>query len=107
MHQVENKITDVNASGESVFNGLFLWVAARCSVQYVIVPFLLPFLRFSEAVSVWLNIGISLLAMAVMGWNVRRLWNTSWRKRYLIWCSIALSIIAVFLYSDVKMLINS
>lgn len=91
-------------SGESIFNGLMLWAACRCGVQYILIPFLLPLIRLSDSVSVWLNIGISLFAIAMMGWNIVRLWNTSWRKRYLTWSGVAISIIAVFLYSDVKIL---
>jgi ABC-type iron transport system FetAB permease component len=103
----ETNQIEMNENAESIFNGLMLWAAARCGVQYLIVPFLLPFIRLSDSVSVWLNIGISLLAVSVMGWNIKRLWNTHWRKRYLIWCFVAVSIISVFLYLDVKTLIRS
>lgn len=101
----ENNQLETSQTGESIFNGLMFWAAARCGMQYVILPFLLPLVRFSESVSVWLNIGISLFAVAVMGRNLWRLWNTSWRRHYLLWSGVAISIILIFLYSDFKALL--
>ena len=102
----ENLPIETNKSGESIFNGFMLWAACRCGVQYILFPFLLPLIRLSDSVSIWLNIGISLFAITIMGWNIVRLWNTAWRKRYLIWSGIAISIILVFLYSDFTALLN-
>ena len=96
----KNPQIETSQGGESIFNGLMLWAAARCGLQYVVLPFLLPFVRLSESVSVWANILISVLAIAVMGRNIWRLWNTHWRVRYIVWSVIAISIIAFFLYSD-------
>lgn len=102
----ENNQIETSEKVESIFNGLMLWAAIRCGLQYVIVPFLLPLIRLSESVSVWLNISISLLAVAVMGRNVWRLWNTNWRGHYIVWSVVAISIIALFLYSDFKILMS-
>ncbi len=105
MTQSQTNLPETN--GERIFNGLMLWAACRCSVQYILIPFLLPLIRLSDSVSIWLNVGISLIAIAVMGWNIFRLWNTTWRKRYLIWSGVAVSVISIFLYSDIKALINA
>jgi uncharacterized membrane protein len=102
----KNQQVETTESGESIFNGFMLWAACRCGLQYILVPFLLPLIRLSDAVSIWLNIGISCFAIAVMGWNIWRLWNTSWRKRYITWSIIAISVIGLFLYSDFKALLS-
>ena len=104
MNEPQTDLTTPN--GESIFNGLMVWAAVRCGLQYVILPFLLPFIRLSDATSIWLNIGISLFAIALIGRNIFRLWNTSWRKRYLLWSLVAICIIAVFLFLDIKALLN-
>lgn len=102
----ENGQTQTTENDAGVFNGLMLWAAARCGMQYVLVPFLLPLIRLSDSVSVWFNIAISLLAIGVMARNIWRLWYTGWRMRYLTWSVIAVSIILFFLYSDLKILID-
>jgi ABC-type iron transport system FetAB permease component len=104
MNESQTNLTETK--GESIFNGFMLWAACRCGFQYILIPFLLPLIRLSDSVSIWLNIGISLLAIAVIARNIWRLWHTSWRKRYLIWSAVAISIILVFLYSDFKTLLN-
>ena len=103
----ENNQVETTENGESIFNGFMLWAACRCGLQYIMIPFLLPLIRLSDSVSIWLNIGISLLAIAVMGRNIWRLWDTSWRKRYITWSIIAIAVITLFLYSDFKALLNS
>lgn len=86
-------------------SGTMLFVAIRCTLQYVILPFVLPFLGISNLVSVVLSILIEVVALLVMGYNVIRLWNTNWRWGYLAWSSFMAFIIVVFLINDFRALL--
>ena len=86
-------------------SGTMLFVAIRCTLQYIILPFILPLLGITNLVSVVLSILIESVALGVMGYNVRRLWNTHWRWGYLAWSSFMAFIIIVFLVNDFRALL--
>jgi hypothetical protein len=87
-----------------VVGSSMVFVAIRCTLQYVILPFVFPFLGLSNNVSAALSLAIELFALGVIGYNVWRLWNTSWRWGYLAWSTLMVFIITVFLISDIRML---
>lgn len=77
-----------------------LFVAVRCTLQYVLLPFVLPFIGLGNSVSTGIAAAIDVFALGMIGYNIRRLWNTSWRWRYLALSAIMVTILAVFLYND-------
>lgn len=77
-----------------------LFVAVRCTLQYVLFPFVLPFVGLGNSLSTGIAAAIDVLALGMIGYNIKRLWNTSWRWRYLALSAIMVAILAVFLYSD-------
>jgi hypothetical protein len=91
---------------EHYYNIMMWWVAARCTLQYVILPFGLPVvvMGVSGSVALWLSIVISILALGMILFNLRRLWGTSWRWRYLALSLVASSVIVLFLYFDLMVL---
>jgi hypothetical protein len=93
-----------NRRATTVVGGSMAFVAIRCTLQYVILPFILPWLGFTDVVSAALSLVIELVALGMIGYNVWRLWNTSWRWGYLAWSTLMLFIIAVFLVSDLRTL---
>ncbi len=105
-NRTEERQVQTTKGDPGIVNGLMLWAAARCSLQYVLVPFLLPWIRLSDSVSVWLNLAISLLAIGMMTRNIWRLWHTGWRRRYLTWSVVAVSILLFFLYADLRKLMQ-
>ncbi len=80
--------------------GYLAFVAVRCTLQYVLLPFVLPFFGLGGAVSVGISAAIDMLALGLILYNVVNLWNTSWRWRYLALSVIMISILAVFLVQD-------
>ena len=88
--------------GQKALRFPLIWVAVRCTLQYVILPFILPFFglggRFSFAVSAVLEV----IALVMVTYNIRRLWGTSWRWRYLLLSTVTVAAIALFLYEDVR-----
>lgn len=102
-----NEATRVERNSDVIVGGAMVWVALRCTVQYVILPFVLPLAGLSSAISLWLSAAISLFALGLMLFNLRRLWRTNWRWRYLALSLVAGSAIVLFLYLDLTELFGA
>ena len=87
-----------------VTGGSMMFVAVRCTLQYVILPFVLPFMGLSSTLSVTLSVLLEVVALAAIVYNVRRLWHTDWRWRYLGFSTLIVFVILVFLSSDIRAL---
>lgn len=93
--------TEIKRS-DRLMGGSLVFVAIRCTLQYVVLPFVLPFFGLSGALSTGIAAAIDVLALGMIGYNVVRLWNTSWRWRYLALSVVMVAILLVFLYQDYK-----
>lgn len=82
--------------------GYLVFVAVRCTLQYVLLPFALPLLGVSGAISTGIAATIDVLALILICYNVVELWNTSWRYRYLALAVVMVTILLIFLYQDFK-----
>jgi hypothetical protein len=91
---------------DRIMGGSMVFVATRCTLQYVILPFVLPLVGLSGAVSAVLSIAIDMVALGMIGHNVKRLWPTTWRWRYLGLSTIMIFIIGLFLYLDIRFLLG-
>ncbi len=92
--------------GRRVLSSSVMVVAIRCTLQYVVLPFLLPLIGLSGAVSIWLSMALELFALGMMVYNVRRLWRTSWRWRYIGLSTLTASFLLIMLYIDVTTLLG-
>jgi hypothetical protein len=81
-----------------------VFVAVRCTIQYVLVPFVLPFFGLGGTLSTAVAIAIDLLALGMIAFNIWRLWGTSWRWRYLALSAVMITILVIFLYNDLRAL---
>ena len=90
--------------GNRVMGGSLVFVAIRCTLQYVVLPFMLPFIGLSSTLSVAISAVLELIALAVIIYNIQRLWHTSWRWRYVGLSVFTITIIAIFLYYDARIL---
>lgn len=85
--------------------GYIVFVAIRCTLQYVLLPFVLPFIGLNDSVSVAISAVIDVIALGMIAYNIRRLWNTSWRWRYVALSVVMVTILAVFLVKDFNFLL--
>jgi hypothetical protein len=90
-----------------ILGGSLAWVALRCTLQYIVLPFMLPFLGVSGTISMILSAILSLFALGMMAFNVWQLWGTSWRWRYLGLSVVMGSIVVLFLYLDLRALLST
>lgn len=87
-------------SSDRVMGSYILFVAVRCTLQYILLPFALPLIGLNNSISIAISALIDVFALGMIAYNIRRLWNTSWRWRYVALSVIMVSILAVFLVKD-------
>jgi len=90
--------------GNRIVGGSLVFVGIRCTLQYVILPFILPFLGLNSSLSIAISAALELIALAVIIYNIQRLWHTHWRWRYVGLSAFTVTIILIFLYSDARLL---
>jgi hypothetical protein len=92
--------------GQRALRFPLIWVAVRCTLQYVILPFVLPFFGLGGRFTIWISAALELVALVMVTYNIRRLWDTSWRWRYLALSTVTITAIILFLYQDVRALLQ-
>lgn len=87
------------------YTGTYLLiVCVRCTIQYILLPFVLPFFGLGGNIGTGISMAIDFIALGMISYNIYRLWNTSWRYRYLALSVVMIGILAVFLYNDIRSL---
>ncbi len=90
--------------GDRMALGSILFASVRCTIQYILLPFVLPLVGVGGAVSAAISAVLSLIALGFIIFNVRDLWHTSWRYRYLGLGIGMTVVIAIFLVQDARVL---
>jgi hypothetical protein len=93
--------------GDRILGGSFVFVALRCTFQYIALPFILPLFGLGGSFSVIISLTMEVFALGLMAFNVWQLWPTSWRWRYLALSAVAASLVSVFIYFDVQALLHT
>ncbi|MBI3160681.1 MAG: hypothetical protein HYZ26_13870 [Chloroflexi bacterium] len=87
-------------AGTSFIGVPLVLTAMRCTLQYIVVPLVLPIFSIGGAFSPLVNIAVGALGVGVIGYNLTRLWRTNWRWRYLGLSLIVIPIILATMYFD-------
>jgi hypothetical protein len=102
----QSKKADPPASSTRALNNSLIFVSIRCTLQYVILPFVLPWFGLGGIFSIVISLVLEVVALGSIIFNIWQLWNTSWRWRYLGLSALMISIIILFLYLDVQHLLQ-
>ncbi len=96
-----NQVTppEVIVGGAVIGVPIFL-TAVRCTLQYILVPFVLPLFGVGGAFSPLVNLLAGLFGLGVIAYNLTRLWGSNWRGRYLLLSAIVIPIVLVSMYFD-------
>jgi hypothetical protein len=80
--------------------------AFRCTVQYVVLPFVLPWIGITGAIPPWLTLGLALIAIAALVRNVRYLWRLGHARKwsYLFLASVIGGALVIFAAVDLHAL---
>ena len=93
---------------ERAFTFAILLSALRCTVQYVILPFVLPWIGVVAEVPAWVTLAFSLLAFLSLARSVRLLWRMRHAQRwnYLILAFVVLAALLLFVFVDARSLLS-
>ena len=86
--------------GSSALGVPIILTAVRCTLLYILVPFVLPIIGIVDTFTPAVNVTAGLLGVGLMLYNLTRLWNTSWRTKYLILSMVITPFILLSLYFD-------
>jgi hypothetical protein len=92
--------------GDRALKRSILFSATRCTIQYVLLPFVLPFFGLANSIGAAISMALSVVALGTVWYNVKDLWHTSWRYRYLGMALVMSAIIAIFVVFDVRALMR-
>ncbi len=91
---------------ENALTFSLMFSGARCILQYVLLPFLLPVVGIAADATVPILLLINVLAMASIFFSLRRFWTILYahRWRYLVVAAAALILLVAFTIYDVAKL---
>jgi ABC-type iron transport system FetAB permease component len=80
--------------------------AVRCTLQYVLLPFVLPWVGLAASIPPWATLALAALALASLIRNARILWRMQHARRwsYLWLAMIVGSALLVFMVVDLRSL---
>jgi ABC-type iron transport system FetAB permease component len=82
--------------------------ALRCTVQYVVLPFILPWIGVASAIPPWLTLALGVLALGALARNVRYLWRLRHARRwsYLLLAAVVGASLLLFAVVDLHTLLR-
>lgn len=83
--------------------------AFRCTVQYVLLPFVLPWIGLAASIPPWVTLALGGLALISLTRNVRYLWRLHHARRwnYLALASIVSMALVFFMVMDLHNALGS
>ncbi|MGH2449605.1 MAG: hypothetical protein ACRDFS_13515 [Chloroflexota bacterium] len=81
--------------------------ATRCTIQYVLLPFVLPWIGVAAAIPRWITFVLGAIALASLTRNVRKLWRTRHARRwsYLFIAGVVAASLVLFAVMDLRILV--
>jgi|SRR5579859_68938 len=100
--------TPLPASAQRALNFALLVSALRCTVQYVLLPFVLPWIGVATSIPPWVTLALGALALGSLARNVRVLWRTRHARRwnYLFVALAVAAALLIFTVVDVRALLH-
>lgn len=91
---------------ERAMNFAVLLAALRCTVQYVLLPFVFPWIGVAATVPPWVTLGLGALALVSLARAVRQLWLMRHARRwsYLLLGSVVIAALLLFIALDLRAL---
>jgi hypothetical protein len=101
--------TPLPAAAQKALTFGLLLSAIRCTLQYALLPFVLPWVGLAASIPSWATLVLSGIALASLSRNVRILWRTHHARRwsYLGLAMVVGSALVVFMAVDARSLFFS
>jgi hypothetical protein len=81
--------------------------ALRCTTQYVVLPFVLPWIGVTTSIPPWITLALGALALGSVTRNVRYLWRLRHPRRwsYLVLALVVIVSLLLFTAVDLRALL--
>ncbi len=102
-------VDDIQGEESKKLIGASLMISAvRCTLQYAVLPFVLPLIGMAAGWALGITMLISGAAMVAIITSLRRMWKTNYthRYRYLAIAIPAFLVLAVFFTLDIISILN-
>lgn len=82
--------------------------ALRCTAQYIVLPFVLPWIGVAASIPPWVTLLLGAVALASLARNVRRLWKVRHARRwsYLAVAGMVAAALVLFTVVDARALLH-
>lgn len=100
------QLAGVSPPGERALGISLIFSATRCTLQYIILPFLLPLIGLTSNLSLGIVTVLDMAALVLVTTSLRQLWKTRHPRRwtFLPLAMIVVVMVAVLLWYDVQAL---
>ena len=106
--RIENTSAESNEAAQSALQKSILISAIRCTLTYVLIPFVVPVLGFAAAVDAPLGIALSLVAIVSVTYSLRKFFGSDHPRRwqYAALAGVLLVFVTALLIPDVLRLVG-
>ncbi len=96
------------APAQRALSFALLFSALRCTVQYVVLPFVLPWIGVTAAVPPWVTLALGVIAVAFLTRNMYTLWRMRHARRwnYLVISLTVAAALLLFAVVDARVLFH-
>jgi hypothetical protein len=104
-----SEVTTDESEAQRAFNFSLIFTGVRCTLQYVVLPFILPVIGLAANVALPLLLAINIFAVISMLYSVRRFWQIDYRHKwtYLIMSLVILAALTAFIADDIAQISSS
>ncbi len=90
------------ADAQKAFQASVMVAAVRCTLMYIVLPFVLPIIGVASGVGPWIGLPISVAAIVAVTISIRRFWRADHSKRwhYTVLGTIVIGFMAVLIVQD-------
>ena len=96
------------ADAQRGFNRSILVSAIRCTLTYVVLPFVAPIVGLASGVGPVIGLLLGTVAIAANMFSIRRFWRADhrWKVHVTLLHSSVIGLLSILLYQDVSQLLS-
>lgn len=78
--------------------------AVRCTLTYLVLPFMTPFIGLAPGVGPSIGVGVGVIAIASNAFSIRRFWRADhrWKKPITVLHVAVISLLLVLMFLDIS-----
>ena len=96
------------SDAQKAFQTSVMVAAVRCTLMYIVLPFVLPVIGVASGVGPWIGLPISIAAIIAITMSIRRFWRADHSKRwhYTVLGTVVIGFMMFLIVTDVSELLG-